>query len=51
LSTTTNSICTVSGTIVTFVAPGTCILNANQPGNATYAAAPMVPGSITVTAN
>jgi DNA-binding beta-propeller fold protein YncE len=51
LSSTTNSICTVSGTVVTFVAPGTCVLNANQAGNATYAAAPMLPGTITVTAN
>jgi hypothetical protein len=34
--------CTVSGTLVTLAAVGTCVLRASQPGNANYAAAPVV---------
>ncbi len=47
---TTTSVCTVSGTTATFLAAGTCTIDANQPGNSTYAAAPMVPQSFTVNA-
>ena len=45
---TTTSICTVSGTTATFIASGTCTIDANQAGNSTYAAATMVPQSFTV---
>jgi hypothetical protein len=44
---TTTGICTVSGTAATFIASGTCTIDANQAGNSTYAAT-MVPQSITV---
>ena len=44
---TTTSICTVSGTTATFIASGTCTIDANQTGNSTYAAATMVPQSFT----
>ena len=47
---TTTSICTVSGTTATFIASGTCTIDANQAGNSTYAAAPMAPQSFTVNA-
>jgi hypothetical protein len=45
---TTTTICTVSGTTATFLAAGTCTINANQSGNSTYAAATMVPQSFMV---
>ncbi len=38
-SSTTPSICTVSGNIVTGIAAGTCDIAANHPGNALYSAA------------
>jgi hypothetical protein len=38
----------VSGTTVTVVTAGTCVINADQAGNATYAAAPQVMQNITV---
>jgi hypothetical protein len=47
---TTASICTVSGTQATFLASGTCIIDATQAGNSTYAAAAMVAQSFTVNA-
>jgi hypothetical protein len=47
---TTASVCTVSGTQATFLAPGTCTIDATQAGNSTYAAAPMVAQSFTVNA-
>jgi eukaryotic-like serine/threonine-protein kinase len=43
-------VCTVSGTTVTYTAAGTCVIDANQAGNATYAAAPQVQRTITVSA-
>ncbi len=46
----TTSVCTVSGTTATFVAAGTCTIDANQAGNSTYAAAPQVAQSFTVNA-
>ncbi|MGA9129688.1 MAG: chitobiase/beta-hexosaminidase C-terminal domain-containing protein, partial [Terracidiphilus sp.] len=46
----TNLICTVSGTTASFIAAGTCTIDANQPGNGTYAAAPQVAQSFTVKA-
>jgi len=45
---TTISVCTVSGNTVTLVGAGTCRIRASQAGNATYAAAPNVDQSFTV---
>jgi RHS repeat-associated protein len=45
---TTQSICTVSGTTATFIASGTCTIDANQTGNSTFAAATMVPQTFQV---
>jgi mono/diheme cytochrome c family protein len=44
LTSTTPSICAVSGSTVTFqlIRPGICTLSANQAGDTTYAAAPTV---------
>ncbi len=47
---TTSSVCTVSGATATFVAAGTCSVQATQAGNATYAAATPVQQSFTVNA-
>jgi hypothetical protein len=47
---TTASVCTVSGTTATFIASGTCTIDANQVGNTAYAAAPQVQQSFTVDA-
>ena len=44
----TTGVCTVSGTSITFVGPGTCTINANQAGNGTYAAAPQVQQSFAI---
>ncbi|MDQ5820504.1 MAG: hypothetical protein M3540_03595, partial [Actinomycetota bacterium] len=41
-------ICTVSGTTVSFVGVGTCTVDANQAGNASYQAAPQVQQSFAV---
>ena len=45
----TPSICSVSGNTVTLLAIGTCVLNANQAGDATYAAAATVSQSFNIT--
>jgi sugar lactone lactonase YvrE len=45
---TTTSVCSVSGSTVTIVATGTCSITANQAGNATYSAASPVTQSFTV---
>jgi hypothetical protein len=42
--------CTVSGTTVTFLEGGTCVITANQAGNGTYAVAPVVEQYFTVSA-
>ncbi len=44
----TTGTCTVSGTTATFIAIGTCTINASQAGNSQYAAAPTVPLTINV---
>lgn len=44
----TTGVCTVAGTTLTLVSNGTCTLNANQAGDATYAAAPQVSQSFNV---
>jgi hypothetical protein len=45
---TTMTACTVSGTIVTVLAVGTCTITANQSGNSTYSAAAQVAESFTI---
>ena len=47
-SSTTPSVCTVSGTSVTLVTTGTCSVEADQAGDATYNAAPPVLQSFAV---
>ena len=42
------SICTVSGNALTLVSSGPCSIQASQPGNATYAAAPVINQTIKV---
>jgi hypothetical protein len=41
-------VCTLSGSTVSLVGAGTCTINANQPGNGSYLAAPQVQQSFTV---
>jgi hypothetical protein len=45
---TTPTVCTVSGSTASLLAPGTCVLHANQAGNTLYAAASMVAQSFSV---
>jgi hypothetical protein len=45
----TSTGCTLAGGIVTFTTVGTCVIDANQAGNATYVPAAQVQQSITVT--
>jgi hypothetical protein len=47
-ATSSAGICTVSGSSVNFVAAGTCTINADQPGDASYEAAPRVQQSFTI---
>ncbi|MGE0357581.1 MAG: FG-GAP-like repeat-containing protein [Burkholderiales bacterium] len=47
---TTAGVCTVAGSTVTMVAPGTCHIVASQMGDATWAAAAPVPQDIAITA-
>ncbi|MET4577969.1 hypothetical protein [Ottowia thiooxydans] len=49
-TTSAASVCTVSGTEVTYVGPGTCTLQANQAGDASYWAAPTVSVDVVVSA-
>jgi hypothetical protein len=49
-SSTTTGVCTVSGSTVTIVTAGTCIIAANQAGNTNYNPAPEVTQSITISA-
>src|SRR5207244_4935124 len=44
----TPAVCSVSGSTVSFVGPGTCTLTANQTGSTNYAAAPQATQSFTV---
>ena len=37
-----SGVCTIAGSSVSFTAAGTCVINANQAGNANYNAAPQV---------
>ncbi len=43
-----SSICTISGGVVSFIAAGTCTLDANQAGNSNYNAATQVQQAVTV---
>jgi mono/diheme cytochrome c family protein len=49
-SSTTTGICTVAGTTVTMVAPGTCTIAANQGGNANYNMAAQVTQNVSLNA-
>jgi mono/diheme cytochrome c family protein len=46
---TTQSVCTVTGNVLTSLAAGSCIVTANQSGNTNFAAAPMVTLTLSVT--
>lgn len=46
----TPGVCTLSGSTVSFTGTGTCTINADQAGDATYNAAPQVQQSFTVSA-
>ena len=48
-SSTTAGICTVSGSTVTGISAGTCTIAANQAGNSSYAAAPQITQSFSIT--
>jgi hypothetical protein len=39
---TATSVCSIAGSTVSFIAAGTCVIDANQAGNANYTAAPQV---------
>ncbi len=43
--------CSISGATVTFVAIGTCVIDANQAGNASYEAAPQIQQSFAVSSS
>jgi hypothetical protein len=51
LTSTTTGICTVSGSVITAVASGTCSITASQSGNANYAAATDVIRTFTIAAS
>ena len=48
VATASASVCSISAGVVSFTGAGTCTLDANQAGNATYSAAPQVTQSFTV---
>ena len=43
-----SSVCSIAGSTVSFAGVGTCVINANQAGNASYNAAPQVQQSFAV---
>ena len=43
-----SAVCSISGSTVSFLAVGTCVIDANQPGNANYNPAPQVQQSFAV---
>ena len=45
------SICSISSGVVSFLAAGSCVIDANQAGNGNYFAAPQVQQTVTVTKN
>ena len=50
IDSSTSSICTIDGATVTFDAVGTCLIDANQLGDANYQAAPQAQQPVAVTA-
>ena len=42
------SVCSIAGSTVSFIGAGTCVIDANQPGNGSFYAAPQVQQSFTV---
>jgi hypothetical protein len=48
IDTTARSVCSISGSTVSFTAVGTCVIDANQAGNANYNPAPQVQQSFAV---
>ena len=45
---TASSVCSISGSTVSFIGTGTCVIDANQAGSGTYNAAPQVQQSFAV---
>jgi hypothetical protein len=45
-----SGVCAMASGVVSFTAPGTCTLNADQPGDANHTAAPQVQQAVAVTA-
>ena len=45
---TATSVCSISGSTVSFLSVGTCVIDANQAGNASYNAASQVQQSFAV---
>ena len=45
-----SSVCSISGSAVTFNSPGSCVIDANQAGNTQYQAAPQVQQKVKVNA-
>ncbi len=39
---TSSAVCSISGGVVSFIATGNCVIDANQAGNGSYNAAPQV---------
>jgi hypothetical protein len=48
IDSTSSSVCSISTGVVSFTAIGNCVIDANQAGDSTYAAAPQVQQSFTV---
>ena len=48
LSSGTPSVCSVEASTVSFIAAGTCVIDANQPGDSSYAPAPVIQQSFAV---
>ncbi|MGP7997811.1 MAG: Ig-like domain-containing protein [Streptosporangiaceae bacterium] len=48
IDSSSTSVCSISGSTVTFNQPGTCTIDANQAGNATYQPAPQAQQTVTV---
>jgi hypothetical protein len=47
----TTPVCSISGSTVTFIRVGTCVIDANEAGNARYQAAPQAQQTVTVAAS
>lgn len=43
-----SSVCTISGALVSFIAPGMCVIDANQAGNSNFLAAPQAQQQVEV---